>query len=145
MFVNKAKIDAVTQGGRGRGDYKIIVYKHAGVLQKPPRNMEIGAISAADLAQPFLAEAGQVQREAQPFVSMQSPSLRTQQLRQQAARRKFRLRDIDASALADGFSPAVLRRIFRAFDVNHDERITHRELQDGLLARTSLRCQWGFF
>lgn len=53
----------------------------------------------------------------------------------QAGRRVALLREISVSSFDEGFSTIKLRQIFRAFDLDHDGHIAHRELQEGLLAR----------
>lgn len=54
---------------------------------------------------------------------------------QQAERRSALLKEINSTSLSSGFNPMTLRRIFRAFDINHDGSIGHKELQEGLVAR----------
>lgn len=52
---------------------------------------------------------------------------------QRAARRAALIRDID-ERLDSNYTSVNLRRLFRAFDTDHDNVIKHTELQQGLLA-----------
>ena len=53
----------------------------------------------------------------------------------QAERRAAHLNELRSLTLSEGFNPALLRQLFRAFDADNDQEVTHAELQAGLISR----------